>query len=275
MKKPTILILDEATSAIDARGETMVQAALDKVAKNRTTITIAHRLSTIMKADNIIVLQKGKAVQQGTHDELLADRDGPYWALANAQQLSLGNEMPYDTTSPSDTHSSSSLDRNTQDDLDEYEKGSSSYEDVDSVIDLRAQSDRPSIFRGSFGLFMLEQKPKWMWYSVMLLGALGAGREFRLTISTFTDPHTLIYVIVAFPVYAYLFAKLIGLFSYTGQYLLDQTNFWCLMFTFLAIGVGICYFTLGWSSNTISFVSTINWLFLKANAKSLEHHSYI
>ncbi len=92
VKKPKILILDEATSAIDVRGEKIVQAALDKVSQGRTTITIAHRLSTIMKADNIVVLKKGKVVQQGTHEELLSDKEGAYWALANAQHLAVEDE---------------------------------------------------------------------------------------------------------------------------------------------------------------------------------------
>lgn len=90
IKRPTILILDEATSSIDVRGERLVQAALDKVSEGRTTITIAHRLSTIKKADKIIVLRKGKLVEQGTHDSLLADENGAYWALVNAQKLSMG-----------------------------------------------------------------------------------------------------------------------------------------------------------------------------------------
>lgn len=62
VKRPKILILDEATSAIDVRGERLVQSALDKVSEGRTTITIAHRLSTIKKADKIIVLRKGQLV---------------------------------------------------------------------------------------------------------------------------------------------------------------------------------------------------------------------
>jgi len=81
VKRPKILILDEATSAIDVRGERIVQAALDRVSKGRTTITIAHRLSTIIKADNIVVLTKGQVVQQGTHEQLMSDENGPYWAL--------------------------------------------------------------------------------------------------------------------------------------------------------------------------------------------------
>lgn len=93
IRKPKILILDEATSAIDVRSERIVQTALDRVARNRTTITIAHRLSTIKKADRIVVLQKGRLVETGTHDSLLQNPEGVYYGLVHAQQLSLGGTI--------------------------------------------------------------------------------------------------------------------------------------------------------------------------------------
>lgn len=87
IKKPPILILDEATSAIDPRSERIVQEALDKVSKSRTTIMIAHRLSTVKKADKIVVMGKGKIIEQGTHEELLAIEDGAYRLLVEGQRL--------------------------------------------------------------------------------------------------------------------------------------------------------------------------------------------
>jgi ATP-binding cassette, subfamily B (MDR/TAP), member 1 len=83
---PKILLLDEATSALDTKSEGVVQAALDAAAKGRTTITIAHRLSTIKTADNIVVMAKGRIIEQGTHDELLK-RKSAYYQLVEAQQL--------------------------------------------------------------------------------------------------------------------------------------------------------------------------------------------
>jgi subfamily B ATP-binding cassette protein MsbA len=71
LKNPPILILDEATSSLDTESEMMVQMALDELMGQRTTFVIAHRLSTVMKADRIIVLEKGGIVESGTHDELL------------------------------------------------------------------------------------------------------------------------------------------------------------------------------------------------------------
>jgi ATP-binding cassette, subfamily B, heavy metal transporter len=85
LKGPPILILDEATSALDSHTEREIQDALDEVARNRTTLVIAHRLSTIVAADNILVLEAGRLVEQGTHAELLA-KGGAYAGLWNRQR---------------------------------------------------------------------------------------------------------------------------------------------------------------------------------------------
>lgn len=87
VKQPKILILDEATSAIDVRSEQIVQAALERASVGRTTVVIAHRLGTIKRADKIVVLREGRVVQQGTHDELRAQRGSTYCLLANAQAI--------------------------------------------------------------------------------------------------------------------------------------------------------------------------------------------
>lgn len=87
LKNPPILILDEATSSLDTENERMVQDALDKLMKNRTSIVIAHRLSTIVKADLIIVLNEGEIVEQGTHAELI-EKNGHYKHLYDLQSFS-------------------------------------------------------------------------------------------------------------------------------------------------------------------------------------------
>ncbi len=85
LKAPPILLLDEATSALDSHTERDIQDALDRVAKNRTTLVIAHRLSTIIGADQILVLDKGEIVERGTHDQLLA-HGGLYASMWNRQR---------------------------------------------------------------------------------------------------------------------------------------------------------------------------------------------
>jgi len=86
LKNPPIMILDEATSALDTESERLVQDALEKMMENRTSVVIAHRLSTIQKADIIVVLQKGKIVEQGTHNELIANNN-IYKKLVEMQTL--------------------------------------------------------------------------------------------------------------------------------------------------------------------------------------------
>nr|CAB3460819.1 unnamed protein product [Digitaria exilis] len=83
-----ILLLDEATSALDAESERAVQEALDRAAAGRTTVVVAHRLSTIRDADVIAVLRDGEVVAQGTHEQLMASRDGPYASLVELRMRS-------------------------------------------------------------------------------------------------------------------------------------------------------------------------------------------
>ncbi len=85
LKNPSILILDEATSSLDSESERLVQEALEELMKNRTSIIIAHRLSTIRDADKIIVIEKGRVLESGTHDELVADEKGLYRYLSQLQ----------------------------------------------------------------------------------------------------------------------------------------------------------------------------------------------
>ena len=85
LKNPSILVLDEATSALDSESERLVQEALDRLMKGRTSLVIAHRLSTIKNADNIIVLDQGRIKESGTHAELIQLENGIYKNLSTLQ----------------------------------------------------------------------------------------------------------------------------------------------------------------------------------------------
>ena len=86
LKNPPILILDEATSALDLESEHLIQEAMEELAKDRTTFIVAHRLSTITHADRIILIEHGRIVESGSHEELM-QKEGGYYRLFQVQQL--------------------------------------------------------------------------------------------------------------------------------------------------------------------------------------------
>jgi ABC-type multidrug transport system fused ATPase/permease subunit len=88
LKNPEILILDEATSALDSESERLIQDSLEKLSVGRTVIAIAHRLSTISRADKVVVLEKGRVIEQGTYQDLLTQR-GELWKYHQIQHQSV------------------------------------------------------------------------------------------------------------------------------------------------------------------------------------------
>ncbi|KAJ5420688.1 hypothetical protein N7465_003207 [Penicillium sp. CMV-2018d] len=216
IREPTILILDEATSAIDVRGEKIVQAALDRVSRNRTTLVIAHRLSTVRRADRIIVLRGGLNIEEGTHDELLAVEDGLYRGLVNAQRLDIAGDDDNDTVETMEA---------SKEELEHY--ATATAEDSQEVKKTKKRG-----FFTSVGLLMYESRTHWPFFLLALFGILGAAS--------------------AYPLQSWLFAKLIDVFSFRGQKLTDAANFWSLWFFVLSLGIAACYSAVGFATNRLA-----------------------
>lgn len=218
IKQPPILILDEATSSIDVRTERIVQEALDRVSKNRTTIVIAHRLSTIRRADKIVVLRQGTLVEQGTHEELLQLDGGVYHGLVKAQELAVDAK---------DIVEDSRSEEIIADDTQHSHEG----DQVENVSGVDPEYKNMGLLR-SFGYLLYEQRHHWVLYSVAVIGILAAG--------------------AVYPLQAYIFAQLISVFVLTGDELVNQGNFWAGMFGILAASIGVAYFVLGTACHLIA-----------------------
>ncbi|RYP16727.1 hypothetical protein DL765_004963 [Monosporascus sp. GIB2] len=224
ISKPKILILDEATSAIDVRGERVVQAALERASKGRTTITIAHRLSTIKTADEIVVLQHGKVAEQGTHDDLLANPEGAYYGLVHAQELSLG-----------DAEEGGPVHEEDLEDVLEREKSAAQPETA--AAKQGAKWKDKNLFSG-FGKLLYEQRSRFPLYAIAVIFAAGAA--------------------TAAPLQAYFFGHVIVVFQETGQQLLDDSAYWSKMWAVLAACIGVSYFIMvAVSTNVEHFIAAV------------------
>ncbi|TQN66296.1 ABC transporter BEA3 [Colletotrichum shisoi] len=222
VRKPKIVILDEATSAIDVRGEKIVQAALDRVAENRTTITIAHRLSTIRKADRIVVLRKGQVVESGTHDALLRNESGAYHGLVLAQKLSLGEPADDDDDDDASDHELLVLEttKSVAAGLPEHDDEDEGHEQIQQA----AAPKGPNVF-GSFFKLLAEQKNRRIYVAIAFFAACSAAGT---------------------PLMAWLFARVFQVFTFVDVGTIrSEGRFWSLMWVVLAVGVGVGYFFQG------------------------------
>jgi ATP-binding cassette subfamily B (MDR/TAP) protein 1 len=226
IKKPKILILDEATSAIDVRGEQIVQAALDKVAQGRTTIVIAHRLSTVKKADKIVVLQKGRVVEQGTHESLLGNNTGAYYNLVHAQHLFLGEHTK-----------ATGSDESTEDLPVVLTTETNAVPEGESQV---AQQDGSKYhIQGlvkSFGRLLYEQRSLFLvHYAIIVALSMATG--------------------AASPLQSWLLAQIIVVFQDATDLskLKADGNFWSLMWFVLAICTGVAYFFLAFMSTNLAY----------------------
>ncbi|KAF2717520.1 putative ABC transporter [Polychaeton citri CBS 116435] len=221
---PKVLLLDEATSALDPKAEGIVQDALNRVAKNRTTLIIAHKLATVKAADNIVVMAHGEVLEQGTHQELI-DRDGQYASLVKAQGL--GTYAEEDTVEDranlvSAKRPDLSLQR-TKTDAASIIIGS----DFDP---LTAGTLDYSLIRCIYLMF-LEQKDLYIHFFLAMLACLVGGGTY--------------------PAQAVLESRLIRVFTLTGEEGQHQADFLALMFFVIALANLVAYFVIGWICNKV------------------------
>ncbi|KAK2877091.1 multidrug-resistance transporter mdr5 [Arthroderma sp. PD_2] len=228
ISNPSILLLDEATSALDPTAEAIVQAALDRVSRTRTTVLIAHKLSTVKKADNIIVMNKGQVLEQGTHDSLL-NAKGQYWNLVNAQNLSLSND---DTSSESER----SADEPTPA-LEKQVTTRSTRSNIPNEVIAKQEdvSRKMSLFRCLLIIFY-EQRRHWLFFLLGCIASVTGGG--------------------AFPAQAILFSKIVTTFQLPEDELQGRGNFWALMFFVLALGILITYASIGFFWTVAAFRSS-------------------
>ncbi|KAB8343082.1 hypothetical protein FH972_022676 [Carpinus fangiana] len=224
---PRILLLDEATSALDPHAESIVQQALDKAAANRTTIVIAHKLATIKNADNIVVMSKGRILEQGSYQSLL-NAYGAFARLVNVQSLSVdtskgSEDFDEDTQEPADLTTARTLSTAKVQD-EPHQVGASSEYDY--------EIHNPRGMLTIICIILREQRSLWSIFGVVLVFCLAGGATY--------------------PAQALLFSELLNVFNLQGSELRDKADFFSLMFFIVALANLLIYFCLGWTANVIS-----------------------
>ena len=221
---PKILLFDEATSALDPRAEKVVQDALTRVSKNKTTLIIAHKLATVMAADNIAVMANGNVVEQGTHRQLI-ERDGLYAAMVRAQDLGAQKSEGHE----SDTEDVESTARPVES-LQRTQSAAFSQTGDQEDEELTRGTLNYSLFKCIF-IMLKENSNLYGWFALLCTA----------------------YLVLAgtYPAQAILLSRLIGAFTLSPDEGQKQTNFYSLMFFVLAIGQLIGYFGIGYATNTV------------------------
>lgn len=183
ISEPKILLLDEATSALDPHAEGIVQKALDSASKNRTTIVIAHKLATIRNADSIVVMSKGKIMEQGRHEELVS-RNGIYATLVKAQDLAPAN-IEKNHGSGEDTSASDGVLEKGDDHVDCVQSSAKTQmAEAQHLAALRDREDydlyeKNGIIHSIWKL--LRATPDiWLWFAVTIATCIGGGKRSRL-----------------------------------------------------------------------------------------------
>lgn len=255
ISQPRILLLDEATSALDPHAEQIVQQALDNVSQGRTTITIAHKLATVRNADNIVVMQQGCIIEQGTYDSLL-DMDGAFSRLVKAQDLAAADDSSDTSTETDNTDEQGGITVQLSKTL--TRRSSTTHIETDRGVEKYNYDNWKHLGFLSTVWRLVLSAPELRWYYVALISACFAAgmlppRPTRLDFlnRTYVD---LWYVAAAYPGQSILMSRFIEVFQYTGSEMQKRGNFFASMFLVLAIGACVVYFVMGWCSNTIATV---------------------
>lgn len=239
---PKILLLDEATSALDTKSEGVVQAALEVAAAGRTTITIAHRLSTIKDADNIVVMQEGRIVEQGNHDQLLELR-GAYYRLVEAQKISAVAQVTEEEQAKMDAEEDELIRQNSRTGV-EYVADPDD-ENIGNRLN-RTQSEK-----SQSSLVLQNRKPEsqkdyGLWTLLKVIYSFNKKETHFMLLGLFWS----IICGAGNPVQAVFFAKQILSLSFApvnpGQETLDESNFWSLMYLMLGIVQFFAFAIQGW-----------------------------
>ncbi|XP_075413697.1 ATP-binding cassette sub-family B member 5 [Tenrec ecaudatus] len=219
VRNPRILILDEATSALDTESESVVQAALEKGSKSRTTIVVAHRLSTVRNADLIVAMKDGRVVEKGTHADLMA-REGLYYSLAMSQDIKVDEEMEHVTYSTEQNIGSiPPISVNTM--------KSGLKPDCDGNSEKTMQHKEKSLPEVSLLKIMKLNKPEWPF---VVLGTLASVLNGTVH-----------------PVLAIIFAKILTVFGKNDKTILKhETEVYSMIFVMLGAVCFVGYFMQGW-----------------------------
>lgn len=225
VSEPRVLLLDEATSALDPNSEKIVQQALDRVSKDRTTIVIAHKLSTIRNADNIAVMANGAVIEQGTHDDLLA-RNGAYSRLVRAQDLGSAAAQTEDQEETKEEVTKMELVR-TQ----------TQASGLLTAGEERAKDGIHYNLIHCIWIIFREQENLNLWFFLLLLATLAGGATF--------------------PAQAVLFSRVVEAFQLIPDEGIEQGDFYSLMFFIVALGNLLVYAVIGWASNVVAQVCSL------------------
>ncbi|KAK9238839.1 P-loop containing nucleoside triphosphate hydrolase protein [Lipomyces kononenkoae] len=232
VSNPKVLLLDEATSALDTKSEGIVQDALDKAAKSRTTIVIAHRLSTIKDADLIVVMSKGKIIEQGKHNDLL-DKRAMYYELVEAQKIEKLKKQPDEDK---DEYSGDE----TEYPADEKEL---EYQEDSNILDMTRTKTKQSISSLAVANRVVPEKKKYgIWKSIVMIYKLNRP---ELPIMLLGIASAAINGF-AYPVQSVFFAKCVAAFQVTpDQYpeMRSTINLYSGLFFMLAFVEGLAYVT--------------------------------